>query len=96
MYVDDVVKANLAALNGEVDLSVMNVGTGIGSTTIQIANLLAKSLDAKAEILFEQRRPGDLERSVLDASACAARLGTPTPLADGLAATAKWFAAQAL
>ena len=96
VYVDDVVKANLAALNGEVDLAVMNVGTGIGSTTLQIANLLAKSLDAKAEILFEQRRPGDLECSVLDASACAARLGTPTPLADGLAATAKWFAAQAL
>ncbi len=93
VMVRDVVKANLAALEGRLP-SVLNVCTGVGSTTAQIARGLAEALGVEPIIEHGPRRPGDLERSVLDPGDAIDLLGAPTPLDAGLVETAQWFRAQ--
>jgi UDP-glucose 4-epimerase len=91
VYVKDVVAANLAAIEGKVERGVMNVGTGLATTTRQLLEELEKELGAPIELRFGACRPGDLERSVLDASYCESVIGKATSLADGLRETALWF-----
>ncbi len=95
VYIDDVAKANLAALEGKIPDRVLNVGTGHESTTLQLAEQIKKSLNSKSEILYGDIRPGDVERSLLDADRLAELLGQPVTIEVGLTQTAEWFKARA-
>ncbi|MBX3246631.1 MAG: NAD-dependent epimerase/dehydratase family protein [Myxococcales bacterium] len=91
VYVGDVVRANLAALTGEVE-GTFNVATGSATTTRQVAEALARSLGVEGpEIGFGPRRAGDLERSVLEPATV---FGEWTSFDEGIAKTAAWFASQ--
>lgn len=94
--VDDVVKANLLAVADKLGDTTINVCTGIPTTTLQIAQGLMKALDLDVPLEHGPWRPGDLERSVLDATEMRAKIGAPTPLDEGLARTAHWFRDQSL
>lgn len=94
VYVADVARANLASLEATLDASVINVCTGVPTSTLEIARTLARILDVQAEMLFRPMRPGDLEYAVLDADEFRACLGAPTPLEQGLAETAAWCRAR--
>ena len=94
VYVKDVVAANLAAIEGKVERGVMNVGTGLPTTTRQLIEELQKELGTPAELRFAATRPGDLQRSVLDTRYCSSVIGAHTSLADGLRETARWFKAR--
>jgi UDP-glucose 4-epimerase len=87
----DVVKANVAAIEGRIASDMINVCTGVPTTTLDIANGLASALQVQPQLEQGPRRAGDLERSVLDPSAFIALLGPVVPLHDGLADTARWF-----
>ncbi len=87
VFVQDVVRANMAALEGRIS-GTHNVATGVETTTRQIADALAAALGVTPELGFGPRRPGDLERSVLLPSA---ELGPWTDFDAGIAATAAWF-----
>lgn len=91
VYVGDVVRANVAAVEGDVSDKITNVATGIGTTTAQIAHELASALGVTARIQHGPQRPGDLERSVLEP---ASWMGPAVGLTEGVRMTAKWFAAQ--
>lgn len=91
VFVEDVVKANLAAIDGAVAEPLLNVCTGEATPTQVLADVLQRELGAGSEVRFGARRPGDLERSVLDPTRCRQVVGTATPLAEGLARTARWF-----
>ncbi len=91
VYVNDVVKANLAAIEGRIDADTINVCTGIPTTTLDIAQGLASALGVTPQLEHGPRRAGDLERSVLDPSAFVETLGPVVPLRQGLAETARWF-----
>lgn len=90
VYVGDVVRANLAALEGRLDGRTVNVGTGRAITTLELARVVERAAGVTADIRFGPRRVGDLERSVLDAGE-----NNPahpfTPLEDGIAETVAWF-----
>lgn len=92
VFVADVVKANMAAIDGKIARPTMNVCTGVPATTKQLADLLMRELNGSSEIKNGPRRAGDLERSVLDPTYCQSVIGSPTSLEDGLGATARWFA----
>lgn len=94
VYVGDVVRANLAAFDGQIRDTVMNVCTGVATTTQMLADRLRDELKAKAEVRYGSRRSGDLARSVLDPTRCQSIVGSPTSLDEGLAQTATWFAAR--
>ena len=68
VFVDDVVAAWLAAAASEVT-GALNISTSIETSVRQLAEVLDLSYD------FAPGRPGEIERSCLDASAAAEHLG---------------------
>lgn len=89
--VADVVKANVAAVAGRIEADILNVCTGVPSTTADIASALQTALGLDVNPEHGPHRPGDLERSVLDETQMTALLGAAVPLQQGLAETATWF-----
>lgn len=92
--VRDVVRANLAAVAGELTAEVLNVGTGEPTSTLALAEAIAAALGARAAPSFAPRRAGDIERSVLEPSPELLAHGPPTTLAEGIAETVRWFASR--
>jgi UDP-glucose 4-epimerase len=90
VYVNDVVRANLAALDGRLDGRTVNVGTGRATSTLELARVMERAAGVRADIRFGPRRVGDLECSVLDAGE-----DNPvhpfTPLEQGIEETVAWF-----
>jgi UDP-glucose 4-epimerase len=91
LYVADVVAANEIALtrgSGEM----VNLGTGIGTSVLDIVNELNRILGTRIEPIFEAPRPGEVQRIYLDASRARAVLGwePKVSFADGLARTVDW------
>jgi UDP-glucose 4-epimerase len=92
VFVADVVRANLAAVDGQIEQPIINVCTGEATTTKMIAEFLRQELGTSSEVRPGPRRPGDLERSVLDPTQFHKKLGPTTSLSEGLKQTARWFA----
>jgi len=94
VFVEDVVRANLAAIGGKISAPVVNVCTGEGTTTRALAEGLQAILGARGELRAGARRAGDVERSVLDPTRCLAVLGRVSGMSEGLKKTADWFASR--
>jgi UDP-glucose 4-epimerase len=97
LFVSDVVEANVLALErggGEM----VNLGTGVGTSVLDIVRGLNAILGTAIEPLFEAARPGEIQRIYLDATRAGKVLGwTPrTGFADGLAQTVAWSRAHPL
>ena len=94
VYIADVARANLAAMEGDIEQDVINVCTGFETNTLQLANAIQTALGTSGEISYGPLRAGDVERSVLDPTELTAALGTPVNLEQGIAETAEWFRAK--
>ena len=94
VFVGDVARANLQALAGELPHAVMNVGSGLPTTTRELAEQIITLTNSRSNIEERGLRAGDIERSLLDVSRFEQTLGTPTPLATGLAETVRWYRAR--
>lgn len=94
VYVDDVVDAALLAATGEPATCL--VGSGVGTSTLDVYRLLAAFCGYEREPVFADERPGDIQRITVDSTRARERWGwTPrVPLDDGFAATVEWFRAQ--
>jgi len=90
VFVADVVKANLAAIDGKLQKTPLNVCTGAATTTFELAHLMARAAGVTATLGHAARREGDVERSVLDPGN-PPPLGAALPLAEGVALTIAWF-----
>ncbi|MBN1655414.1 MAG: NAD-dependent epimerase/dehydratase family protein [Deltaproteobacteria bacterium] len=90
VYVDDVVRANLVALRGEVKVPILNVCTGIATATMRLAQVIEDALGCHGEVRFAGRRSGDVEYSVLQANE-AGLLAPMMPLERGIRETVQWF-----
>jgi len=64
IYVDDVVQANLAALHG-ADSEIINIGTGIETTIVDIFQKVNDLVGAQATQKFAPAKPGEQRRSVI-------------------------------
>jgi UDP-glucose 4-epimerase len=86
VYVEDVVSATLAAQGHP---GVFNVGTGLETSVLDLADACRRAAGVQADTVFGPPRLGDLERSVLDPSRAERTLGfrAGTSLDKGLAAT---------
>jgi UDP-glucose 4-epimerase len=95
VFVADVVGALLAAVGNEG--GVFNIGTGEETTVLRLYDACAAVARSSGEPRFEPPRLGDVRRSVLDVSRAGRELGwsPTTALAEGLAQTWAWVAAQA-
>ena len=91
LFVSDVVEGNVLALtkgSGEM----VNLGTGLGTSVLDIVRELNAILGTNVEPIFEAARPGEIQRIYLDATRAKQVLGwTPTvPFSEGLRRTVEW------
>ncbi len=93
VYVGDVARATLAALDGGVE-GVLNVGTGVATTVLELYEVCRSVAGSALEPVHEVPRQGELGRSVLDGERAAAVIGfrPEVSLDDGVAAT--WASLQ--
>jgi UDP-glucose 4-epimerase len=102
IYVGDVAAAFLTAADASVgpperlDARAFNVGTGVETSVVDLADMLRRAAGADAPVQFAPKRPGELARSVLAPQKAASVLGwrASMPLERGLAETYAWFAAR--
>jgi len=97
LYVDDVVEANAIALErggGET----LNLGTGVGTSVLDIVRELNAILGTAIAPLHEEPRPGEVQRIYLDASRAREVLGWAprTGFGAGLRRTVEWSRAHPL
>lgn len=88
VFVKDVCRANLLAMqsgNGQI----LNIGTGLETSVLDLVEALQAALGQKVEPIFEPARPGEVLRIALDSSRAAQLLGwrAEVTLADGIART---------
>jgi UDP-glucose 4-epimerase len=87
VFVGDVVRAHRVAVEGRLDGRILDVGTGLATTTRGLALALAEAMGTKAALEPGPQRPGDVERSVLDPAGLLACVGPALPLLEGLRRT---------
>jgi UDP-glucose 4-epimerase len=93
VYVADIARANLAALQPEAKSGIYNVGSGTGTSISKLFELVATG---RVRPRHGPTRPGDIRHSVLDPSVIEQAFGwrVETRLAEGLAATMTYFSGQ--
>ena len=91
VYVGDVVAATLAA--AEHAGGVLNVGTGVETSVLELYERIQRVAGVEREPEFADARPGELQRSVLDASLAKRELDWEPQhsLDEGLTETWAWF-----
>jgi UDP-glucose 4-epimerase len=102
VYVGDVARAVwLAATKrlpekGRLDARGFNIGTGKGTSVLDIAKLLQKTAGKDVPIEFAPHRPGEQQDSFVNADKARELLGwaPEVTLAEGLAKTFGWFASK--
>lgn len=94
VFVEDVVVANMFAVEGRVMSPILNVSTGKGTSTRSLAERMIHLVGAggNGSILSKGPRPGDLQVSVLDSQPFLHLLDSETRSLDaGLDETIEWF-----
>ncbi|RJQ53055.1 MAG: NAD-dependent epimerase/dehydratase family protein [Actinobacteria bacterium] len=95
VYVGDIVRANLAALEGRKD-GAFNIATGVPTTVNEIFHTIAEISGYSGEEYHGPEKAGDPQSVYLDAWLAAKELGwnPQVPLQEGLARTVEFFKKQ--
>ncbi len=102
VYVGDVARAVwMAATNplpdkGRLDARAFNIGTGEGTSVVEVARLLQAAARSNVPVEFGPRRPGEQQESFVDPDKARKVLGwiPEISLADGLEKTYAWSARE--
>jgi UDP-glucose 4-epimerase len=91
VFVEDVVRAMLAALDNEG--GVFNIGTGVETSVLELYDAIQRASGTAREPAFAEARFGELQRSVLDSSLAERDLHwrPDQSLDEGLARTWAWI-----
>jgi len=86
IFVEDVAKANIMAMENKINNGFFNVGTGIGTSILDLAKIMLKISKSTSLPVFEKELPGDVEKSQADIELSRQILGWTfsTNLKDGL------------
>jgi UDP-glucose 4-epimerase len=100
VYVDDAVRANMAAAGAPGDACrghAYNVGGRDSVDLLELLGILGSILDVEPRPVHTDPRPGDVRRSSADISAAARDLGwsPEVSLEDGLQRTVEWLTSSA-
>jgi UDP-glucose 4-epimerase len=92
VFVGDVVRANLAALDNDF-IGAVNIGTGIETDVVTICRLLREGSGSKMEAIHGPAKLGEQRRSCLDISLACRVFGwkPEVPLQAGLAKTIAYY-----
>lgn len=94
VYVDDVVEAAMRASDGAAE--TCDISTGVEVSTGEIFETLARLMGYEKPVIYDDERPGDIARSMLDPSKAEQVWGWKprVEFEDGAARTAAWFREQ--
>src|SRR5687768_16533644 len=103
VYVGDVAHAVFLGATRElppvekVDARAFNIGTGLGTSVVDLARMLQKAAGSSADIVFAPKRAGEQQESFLDATKASRvlRWKPQVTLQEGLARTFAWSEMQA-
>ena len=86
IFVKDVAEANLKAMESNCKMGFFNIGTGIGISILQLANMMIKIYERKVFPEFENLPPGDIKKSQADTTLANKKIGWKfkTYLEEGL------------
>ncbi len=86
IFVKDVARANLAAMNSSIDHEFFNIGTGTAISIKDLAYLMIKISGKKIEPIFDKLPDGDVKNSQADVTLTKKMLGweSVTKLEEGL------------
>jgi len=63
IHVNDVAEANISAMNRNIENDFFNIGSGIGTSIIELAKMMIKISKLQIEPILEASVPGDIELS---------------------------------
>lgn len=92
IYVADAAEAVARLLKTDY-LGPLNIGTGVGTSIKELAELVAGHVGFRGRIVWDASKPDGVGRKVLDVTRMKEVLGwtPPTTLADGLQKTIHWY-----
>lgn len=93
VFVRDVVRANLLAEKQEHPFIEINIGTQKESSVLELTKNLFQISNQAENLKFEERKPGEQDRSILDISLAKSILSwsPEVQLLEGLRQTYQWF-----
>ncbi len=96
IFVEDLVKGVMAVMSYQGEERIFNMGSGVGSSVLQIINLCKDALYAHGydlKVRFKEARPSDVKASTLDISLAQKELGwmPHTDLKSGIEKTLTWM-----
>jgi UDP-glucose 4-epimerase len=93
IYIDDVVSANLLAMDGDGDGEIFNLGWGQEVRDFQVFNAVRNALGVQVEPQYEEKRSGELYRIALDSTKAKALLGwiPQVPFEEGVRLTVDYY-----
>jgi UDP-glucose 4-epimerase len=95
VFVEDVVRANVAALRDDVS-GAFNVGTGVETSVLELFDDLRSICGSSVRASYAPAKKGEQMRSVLDGSRLRSLASLPEPVAlrAGLSRTISWMRAE--
>ena len=93
VYVGDVTRATLAALDADVG-GVFNIGTGTATSVLDLYDVCRRVSGSDAEPVHEAERAGEIQRSVLDGELAAAVIGFRSEASLEAGVAAAWQSLQ--
>ncbi len=93
VYIDDVVQANLLALQADQAGEAYNIATGNAISIRELAEKIQALIDSSSDIVHTEARSGDVKRSVADISKAKSELQyqPSVSLEEGLEQTIDWW-----
>lgn len=93
VFVGDVTDFCCAAIDQHIENSIINMGTGKGTSIIELINLASKLLGTRPKIAYKRTRPGEISNFVADTARLVQVFGRKpsTPLEEGLKRTFSWL-----
>ena len=96
IYVGDIVEYYHSTIKGLVDNLVVNMGTGLGTSIVQLIELGSKLLGVTPRIAYKPSRPGEIGNFVADTKRLVEVFGNKplTLLGEGLKKSFSWLQAH--
>lgn len=92
LYIDDMANASLFLMKNYNDSEIINIGTGMDVSILELAHLIGETVGYNGKIVFDATKPDGTPRKLLDVSKINA-LGwrAAVPLRDGIQQTIRWY-----
>ncbi len=68
VFVEDVIKANIMAMESNIDHAFFNVGTNTSTSILELANIMIKAANLDIKPIFGPALDGDIKFSLADIS----------------------------